>query len=83
MFISLTAISVTVSDTFSVASRTRTELTRSKCKWTRIYTIYNVDETNQGMLIMNMSSDSHCSIQAWYDQIYHAFEVELQAFLMT
>ena len=31
----------------SVASRARSELTGSKCEWTRIWTIYNVDETNQ------------------------------------
>ena len=29
----------------SVACRARSQLTRSKCEWTRIWTIYNVDET--------------------------------------
>ena len=40
MFISSNAIWVTSSDTGSIASRARTELTRSKCKWTRIWTMY-------------------------------------------
>ena len=38
MFISSSAIWVTGSDTDSVASRARSELTRSKCEWTRIWT---------------------------------------------
>ena len=46
LFISSTAIWVTGSDTGSVASRARTELTSSKCDWTRIWNIKNVDETN-------------------------------------
>ena len=44
LFISSTAISVTGSDTISVGSRARTELISSKCDWTRIWTIENVDE---------------------------------------
>ena len=36
-----------VRDTGSVASRTRGALASSKCEWTRIWTIQNVDETNQ------------------------------------
>ena len=44
MFIISTAIWVTGSDTSSVSSRS--ELTSSKCEWTRIWTIYNVDEMN-------------------------------------
>ena len=47
LFISLSAIWATDSDTSLVACRARTELTRSKCEWTRIWTIQNVDETNQ------------------------------------
>ena len=39
LFISSTAIWVTGSDTGSVASRARTELTSSKCDWTRIWAI--------------------------------------------
>ena len=45
LFISSTAVWVTGSDTGSVASRARTELTSSKCDWTRSWTIYTVDET--------------------------------------
>ena len=45
-FISSSAIWGTGSDTGSVASRAKGELTRSKCDWTRIWTIYNVDETS-------------------------------------
>ena len=40
IFISSTAIWVTGSDTGSVASRARTELTSSKCDWTRIWATY-------------------------------------------
>ena len=40
MFISSTAIWVTGSYTSSVASRARSQLTRSKCEWTRIWTTY-------------------------------------------
>ena len=50
MFISLTAIWVTGSDTGSVASRARSKLTSTKCEWTRIWTIYNVDETTPRVL---------------------------------
>ena len=39
MFISSTVIWVNGSDSNSVASRARSELTRSKCEWTRISTI--------------------------------------------
>ena len=45
LFISSTAIWVTGSDTRSVASRARTELTCSKCDYTRIWAIENADET--------------------------------------
>ena len=38
------------SDTSSVASRARTKLTSSKCDWTRIWTIYNIDETTPRVL---------------------------------
>ena len=47
LFISSTAIWVTDSETVSVASKARTKLTSSKCDWTRIWTIYNVDETTR------------------------------------
>ena len=40
LFISSSAIWVTGLDTRSVASRARTELTRSKREWTRIWTTY-------------------------------------------
>ena len=33
-----------------VANWTRSELTRSKCEWSRIWTIYNVDETNSRLV---------------------------------
>ena len=39
LFISSNAIWVTGSDAGSVASRTRSQLTRSTCEWTRIWTI--------------------------------------------
>ena len=39
LFISSSAIWVTESDAGVVASRARSELTRSKCRWTRIWTI--------------------------------------------
>ena len=45
LFISSSTMSVTSSDTGSVASRAKDKLTRSKCNWTRIWSIYNVDET--------------------------------------
>ena len=41
-----TAIWVNSWDNGSVASRARSELTNSKCEWTRIWTISIVDETN-------------------------------------
>ena len=39
LFINSTAIWVTGSDTSSVAFRARSQLTRSKCKWTRIWNV--------------------------------------------
>ena len=42
--ISSTASSATGSANGSVATRARTELISSKCDWTRIWTVYNVDE---------------------------------------
>ena len=39
LFISSSAILVTGSDSGSAASRARSENTRSKCEWTRIWTI--------------------------------------------
>ena len=46
MFFILTTSWVTGWDTVSVVSRARSELTSSKWEWTRIWTIYNVDEMN-------------------------------------
>ena len=43
--ISSTTIWVTGSGIGSVASRARSKLTKSKCEWTRIWNIYNVNET--------------------------------------
>ena len=43
------AIWVTGSDASFVASRAWGELTRSKCEWTRIWTIYNVNETTHSL----------------------------------
>ena len=52
LFISSSAIWVTSSDTSSVASRDGSQLTRSKCEWTRIWTILNIDETSRYALIL-------------------------------
>ena len=65
LFISITAIWVTSSDTGSDASRAgysraRTELTSSKCDWTRIWAIWNVDET----------SHSKCQAHLTHGHIY-------------
>ena len=63
LFISSTAIWVTGSDTGSVASRARTELTSSKCDWTWIWTIYNVDETTHSKIqFKNLNSISDVDI---------------------
>jgi hypothetical protein len=42
-------ISSAIWDTGSVASRAQSELNRSKCEWTRIWTIYNVHETTPNL----------------------------------
>ena len=49
------AIWVTGSDASFVASRARSQMalfTRSKCEWTRIWTIKNVDKTTPGQVKM-------------------------------
>ena len=47
---------VTGSDTGSVASRARTVLTSSKCDWTRIWAIQNVDETTLGFAQLSLAN---------------------------
>ena len=54
MFISSTAIWVTGSDTGSVGSRARSELTRSKCEWTRIWTCLECRWNNPKWSLMSL-----------------------------
>ena len=62
LFISSTAIWVTSSDTSSVASRAGTKLTSSKCDWTRIWAILNVDETTLNLWVWKAKFTTPCEL---------------------
>ena len=66
LFISSSAIWVTGSDTGSVFSRAIGELTRSKCEWTGIWTIYNVYETTPSVHIIHFYENSCSSVITKY-----------------